>query len=636
MALDPNGPVRASAVVRVYSGGTDLAAPDWALAAGARLARLVRSSGREPSLALIVLENAPADTVVNTGIGPDGSDDCPLVEPAGFGLHTLVKVTVESGGAEVTAFLGLVAAHRYDLGAERFIVEARDYRWLLEKIPVLGREVYRPSSETYQFIPEALPVFNAAGAADRYAESMSLPAFAAAASGSAAHWQRGDAWNYLRYHWNVSPPEGWISTEDWLDWPEADPEGALGFLYEDSGAAPELALGGLTLAAAVDRLVRGAGAYSWTLEYVGDQARLVAFGTLQPGTGQRSLSLARGTPGGTVLTERPEVTGGELRLDAARTVARVRALGAPEAYDVSFDTLAGTLVPSWSSAHQAAWLALPEGERARAYPAVFSRWVVPDDLDWTEIFANSGEETACCEERARALGALLLSADAGTVGADGRPVRLGLQLWRSQDGGLSWEPPPAGVTATVLAGSPGIELSAGARQELVRSPGGAAECWSWDGQDSAHALRVTASLVADRRLARSEQRAGTPWPAGEAVLVAPQCRYQARRQAWVPAVEGLPAAEGGTPELFGQDAPDPIRDDGPALADLAAEALADLARPRLTGEILLPGLRADVAVGDWLVKLSGGGLRPDLEVRSAVRRVEWRAAEQLTAVSVGD
>jgi hypothetical protein len=42
-----------------------------------------------------------------------------------------------------------------------------------------------------------------------------------------------------------------------------------------------------------------------------------------------------------------------------------------------------------------------------------------------------------------------------------------------------------------------------------------------------------------------------------------------------------------------------------------------------------------VAPGDWLVKLTGGGSRPDLEVRSAVRRVEWRAAEQLTAVGVG-
>lgn len=636
--LDPDGPVRAALPLKVYYGGYALGAPEWQLSSAGRLMELDLRSGRAPSAARIAVENAPAETEVRTGIGPDGAPGRPLVGPRNFGLHALVKVTAQPGQTEEVVFLGLVAAHGYDLGAERFVVEARDFRWLLEKIPVLGRQAYRPSSETYAFELAALPVFNAGGRADRYAAGDSIPAFAPPGSDVAGRWRRGDVWNYLRRYWNAAPAEGLISTAGWLDWPEAVEDGALGFLFEDDGESspPELALGGLTLAGALDELLRGAGKLDWTLAPLAEgQAQLKVFSTLSPGESQRQVTLARGTPGGSARLLRPEVAGGELTLSADRIAARVRALGAPERYDVSFDTASGTLAPGWSSAHQAAWLALSEAERARQYPAVFARWVVPDDLDWTEVFDAQGEETVLGEERAREFGARLLSADGAVSGADGEPVRIRLQLWRSKDAGATWEPAPAGVAAAPLAGALGVELPAAARQELSRAPGAAPERWSWDGDDSPWDIRVTASLGADRRASFLAQKSDTGWPASERLVLESGFRFDARRKAWIPASGGHPVAEGGEPALFGAAAADPERDDRERLAAAAERRLSDLARPSWRGEVRLSALRADVAPGDWLVKLAGGGDRPDVEVRAAVRRLIWSVEDQTTAVGFG-
>lgn len=639
--LDPAGLVRSAAELRVYVGGTDPSAPDWRLAPapGSAVESLVLRSGREPSSARISLEAGPDFARVFFGAGPDGAAGRALLEPEGFRLHSLVRVAALAGAAEETVFLGLVAAHRYDLAAERFTVECRDFRWLLEKVPVRGRRAAGAGGEEF-FQAAALPVFNAGGAPDRCALAGWPPAFAPPQAPWAARWKRGDVWNYLRRQFNAAPPAGLLSTAAYLEWPEAAPGGQFGFLFEAGGhadAAPELALGGLSLAAALQALLGaggGAPGLDWTLEPAGDKARLVAFRADAPDENRRALVLRRGAPGGELAAERPEVAGGAVTLDAGRMVTAARALGAPERYDATFDTLAGTLAPGWTAADQAAWLALPEAERARAFPDVFARWTLPAGFDWTKVFAAAGEEALFLEERGREFGALLLSADAAAPGAAGAPARLPLQVWRSTDGGASWEPPPGGVAAAPLAGECGVRLSPAARQALVRAPGGAAAPWSWDGSAGAWHLRVTASVAADRRPERLAAASPAGWPAGETLLVLPGCRCDARREAVIPAREGQPSA-GGEPALFGHGAPAALRDDGEQLAAAAARELADRARPALTAEVLVPGLRADVAPGDYLERLAGGGERPDLEVRAAVRRVEWRVAEQLTVISAG-
>lgn len=626
---------------RKYDGDGEAIA--WVETEELRPLRISDVSGRVPSTA--VLEylgggTAPLRTgggyTASTGLDAQGNPAGAIVKPSVCGLMDMVRIVEcvpaegEEEAYEKPIFQGLVVGIAPDWTKETTAILCADWRWLMARTPVLGWTYYylAGEAEAHEFLQESLAVFNPKGLPNRYAgpDVATYPAsICGESSVHSGHWARAHVWNGLRWHFSTNVPtdageELVNSTAHYMAWPALEEEGHGGGLFGDC-VWPDLALGGKYLDQALELLARRGAGYDWWVrppEPGEDLSTLELYGTA-PDTieaGQEHISLARGELYKSPAQSPREVLGGSPAWDAGQVALEVIGLGARKKFDLSFDTVSGTLVKDWTSTQRTAWLGLSLAERRRQYRNVFRRFVVPDDVDWVGEY---GWPVGVL--RQRLAGAQLLSIDSATVGADGRPVRLRAQIWRSADSGSSWEELPADRgTVSILPSGIGVELAEAAREKP----------WTWDGTFESPAeydLRITVSVEGDERLMPGISAIeGTDWPRLTRLVLAEQFGYEARREAYMNA-SGSPAApvmDGGTATLFGDGADDEIRDDTGQLAELMGQVIDQLGRLGRSGPIPLKGIRTDIRPGMVLDDVTGGGTgRPDEPFDTVIRRVTY-------------
>jgi len=578
---------------------------------------------------------APNALALARDLDPTGTIG-PVPTPHGWQRLDAVKLCLAPSSAAAAAgerclYVGYLVEWTEDLATGAVDLAFADARWLLERIAHRGAWWWDETGEARVWIEPFLAEFNPRGKKNLYrywAEHPAKLAFVDEDAPSAVAWQRGLVWNYLRRLYNVSPPAGIPDTRNWFDWPESSAKGwGSGLWGDDDGAVPGFGSAGDPVLDVMNRAVCRRGDLSWTLAYDGasGRARPVLFGTgvdsLQ--TGQRRFALRRGEIGQSVSEAQTPVIGGRLRHTAEDTVLRQHGFGARKRLDISFDTVAGTLEPGWTTADETAWLLLDEDEAASQYPSVFLRWVVPAGTRWASSFGWAANLV-----RARQAEAELASLD----GSDTRrPIRL--LCWRKVGAG-DWERVPEEVQPRPCRGALGIEFPVGAREEREHIPDEGADFYTWDGAADDYHFRVTLSVEADELLAAWQGGDPDGWPLLERAMVDDGYEYHARREAYLNlGADGEPTADGpGTgaaanagATLCGSAADDAFRDDSDRLADAVGRLASRRIRTTVDGSVELSGLRADLAVGDYLDRLEGGGAtgtRPDWVIASALRGVE--------------
>lgn len=574
----------------------------------------------------------------------------PVPTPDGWQRWDVVKLALapNSGspaGAEEVLFVGYLVEWAEDLATGVVTMSWFDARLLMAWVILRGAWWWDETGETRVWIEDFLPEFNPRGKANLYRYWDQHPrklAFVDDGAASASPWQRGIAWNYLRRLYNVEPPPNMIDTRFWLDWPEASAEGyASGLFGGDDSAVPDLGQAGHALAGMVDSLVSRRGDLSWTLGYDGasGRARPVLFGTgsgsLQ--TGQRRISFRRGTSQAGVSSAQAEVVGGRLRHTAARTATVLRGFGARKRFDLSFDTTGTTLEQGWTAADQAAWIALDDDERARKYPHVFTRFVVPTGTRWADVFGWAANLV-----RVRQAESELASLDGVLPG-----LRVRLLAWRRVSGG-DWEPVPERLQPRPCRGALGIEFPQDAREEVEIVPDAGEQWFTWNGNDTSpvvNHIRVTLCVEADERLTQANGGVIPGWPVIEKALVDEDYAYEARNNAWLNVDgAGLVTASGvgtGDPEdggatLMGYEGDDVIRDDSGKLLDALTRLLSQRLRTSVEGPVKLKGLRA-IRPGDFVDRLVADGplgTRPDYVIGAPVRSVDLDIVEQEPTTTV--
>lgn len=645
--------------IRVYAEETPIMGADgwrkydgdgepiyWSLSAELKCVSIRHRAGKTPSQA--VLEICGKDTdplrpaggyVAGTGLDANGAGQGAIVRPAACHLMEQVKIVKvtpavdEDPEVETELFRGIVTDIIPDWATERTQVVVSDWRWLLARTPILGWTYFYQVGEVdqHEFLLESLPIFNQGGRPDKY-DGDDVATYPASICGpdheDGAPWTRGDIWNGLRHHYQEEVPEDGggdqliPATSHYLDWPAVAAAGHGGGLF-GSAIWQNLALGGKCLDQALELLLRQRAGYDWWVRPAAGEEELSVlelFGTA-PGTiegAQSHVTLKRGTPYLSPKDSERDVLAGSPAWNADKVALEIVGLGAKKKFDLTFDTVAGTLIVDWDAIQEEAWCLLTPAEKRKQYRNVFSRYIVPEDLDWVTEFGWAANVL-----RKRLAGTTLLSFDEATFGADGRPVRLRAQVWRSTSGGepYTWEEISQEYGGcTPVANGLGIELAGAAREKF----------WSWDGNletPTAHEIRITITVEADERLSPAASAiSGAYWPRIQRLLLDEQFEYQARREAHMNA-DGDPLApvlDGGTDTLFGDGNDDPIRDDGAKLAEAMGDMIDQLGRLGRSGAIKVSGLRTDLVPGVVLDDVTGGGAdRPSEPFDTVIRGVDW-------------
>lgn len=629
---------------RKYDGGGS--AVGWVLRPELHPLSISLTSGPTPSTAQ--LQQIAADAgplhvegpfVAGVGLDANGDPEGEIVKPSACGMMDQVKiveVTPAGGGepeSETVLFIGIVTEIIPDWKAGTARIVCSDFRWLFPRTPVIGGTFWYQIGEeqAHEFLLACLPVFNARGLPDKYngADVEDWPAsFTGPGRSNAAYWTRGDIWNWLRYHFNTNVPVGegeeehevLCSTAHYLDWPEVV-AAYYGELLDAANVWPDFMTGGHGLDKVLNQLVRKRGGHDWWLRpnQTGEKAALELFGT-SPDTvdtaRQTLFALARGTPGQNVEEAQPDVLGGSPAWNADRVFLSVRGLGARKRYDLTFDTVAGTLEKGWTPAEQAAWLALSNFERRRQYKNVFCRWVIPTEIDWADKFG-----WAINILRNRPVSPLLWTT---ALGPNGQPVRLRAQAWRKISGG-DWEAMPTGHgECSPFPGGAGVHLADQVREKL----------WTWnadEGSPAAWDLRITVAIEADERLQSSPRTLeGTGWPRLECLILDEAAVYAARREAWMNATAGVPVLDGGTAALFGEGDDDAIQNGVTRLTSPAEVLLSQLARLGREGHIQISRIRSELTPGCVLTEVTGGGTRPTEPFNVVIRKVVFAFGDKPT------
>lgn len=572
----------------------------------------------------------------------------PVPTPDGWQRFDVVKLCLAEPGAddEVCKYVGYLVDWTEDLETGIVTLHFEDHRCLLSRIVHRGAWwvdlTQTPVTRTW--IEHFVPEFNPRGKPNLYRYydlNATWLAFVDEASSAAVAWQRGIAWNYLRRYHSVelitTGDNPIANVRNWLDWSEASSGGWGSTLFGDDASVPDLGQGGGDLCSILDALIRRRADCSWTLGYDGTsgRARFVLFGTGSDSltSEQQRVSFARGDVGDKPATGEPEVVGGRLTHSARRTALRQYGLGARKRFDVTLDTVAGTLEQGWTAADQAAWIALDDDERGKQYPHVFLRWVAAANLNWASTFGWAANLV-----RARQGGGELESGDYSDP-----KVKIRMLVWRSTSAGApyTWERVPAELHCSPARGVLGVEFPQGAREEREWVPDDGEDFFTWDGNDGAPAVyqvRVTISVEADERVNAWNGGDFDEWPDLERMLIDDGYEYQARRDAYLLCDgSGNPVASGGTETLKGSGADDEIRDDTGKLSDACTRLASQRVRTTVEGSIRLRGLRGDLSVGDYVVKLvSGGddGTRPDWNVEAPIRALTFDALGQEPTTSV--
>jgi hypothetical protein len=591
---------------------------------------------------------------VEVDLDPSGEQE-QVLHPWALPRHTFVKVECFDGGIGSILFLGRVWSYRGRGASRTMTALALDYRAELRRIRCKGSRWRRPVAGDEVWLPDAGPHFNAGGRPDQmYDDSESArdsafitPAYNRDDSGQidaskdcAVFWRCGDALNCLRDLFNSDPASQLESTADFLEWPAAD-ETEDWYLFADSYSAErrvmDLDCTGRSLAWALDQVIGAASDVDWWLQPTGeDTLKLVWFSQWKNISGDTDrYTLAVGAPGDDPAVL--DVIDYDLTYDWTETYDQVRAVGARKVVDVTLDTAATSwLAPGWTSADETAWEALPESTDAErkaklhAYPDVFCTWVAVEDLDWDSVLDTSGYREGARKCFARLCSYSLVEGE----GAD-QPVHLRMQVWRSTDGGSTWERLPGQVTAQPLRDRVGFRLPTIVRH--AASYGGeSGYVWSHN-SGTAYDMRLTIAVEADERLVKTASYAvPTDCPPGELFLPAgPRYRHEARRDCWLPTDGGAPASpvlNSATDAEFADGTTTAIQDDGDELETLAERRLDLVNAPRLSGTVTLKYICPWWQPGMMLEELDFGGEIGAVSVRRAVAEVVYDANAQTTTL----
>lgn len=582
-----------------------------------------------------------------------------ILHPFGLRRHTFVKVQAQGylDDKPRTLFLGRVWKYRVR-GRSEAVTICHDYRRELARIRCRGSRWRRPAAGDEVFIPYHGPHFNADGRPDqRYIDatekrdpSFITPGYNRYDTGQidpdldcAVFWRCGDALNCLRDLFNADAQAALESTADFLTWPEATAAGDWGYLFEDPVTGDErrvvdLNCLGHSLGWAIDRVVTAAGDADWYLSYgADDKARIEVYSQNTILAGAPEYMLEMGDLG-SQDPKAPDVLRLDLEWDWTEAYASVHAVGAREVYDVTLDTSAGTptLAPGWSTLNESEWEALPEStdaqkrEKLAAYPDVFCTWVAPNAQDWSAFFGATAKYR---EGPRRALGELASYSVDEQEAAD-RPIGLRLIVWRSTDGGSTWQRLPGQVQAVPLRDRVGFRLPTSVRQSM--SYGGEGAYVLSHNAGTAYDMRVTICVEADERLTYSQEEAAlVDWPAGELYLPAgTRYRYEARRKCVVPTDGGSPVLNSQTFTELGAAADDVIQNDLDELATLCLRRLDQVSRPMLRGRVPLKYIRTEYAPGAVLKSINFGGAIGEIDIGQSISEVTWDFRAQTTKLSL--
>jgi len=688
-------PLNPAAICRVYVGSKmaegsdggalgyratprDLGSVSWRYDARYQVSRVTLNSGGAPDRCVLTLPgNSEGALVTDYGLvwGVDhdnvGEELAPVLRPDGLYALDDILVTIDTPGDvepdEVTGypiFRGHVWSWAEDLASGLPRIVALGPRAMMEGIDVHGVQIWDKVNADYAWLGAYRPVFNRGGEPDRCdvddiyednPEAPMRPCFTHRGGYTGNYWTRGDVWNYLRYHWQEIPHKHSsipLGLNGWMNVPELSAEGHGAGMFTVPGAesgtysrARQISLAGYDLKKAFVSLARERGNYDIAVEHGESASNLVLYGTGKStiSVSQQRITLRRGEITKKVNDDaedggQPEVFAGTLGYSVRRARTRVRAMGAPKRIDVTFDMSDGTLERGWLSDDEALWVALSDGSKraGRKYGSVFRRYVIPDDIDWTDDFGLAIQ--LLCK---RGLGARLLTSDSNAAGG---PARIKVQAQYYNGGWIDcphrfW---PDGDELSVV-------FANGCRFGDDR--------WSWNGNEVSPAerdVRITVSLELDERIYTMVGSEPAGWPPLVRALVDERAyRYDARQNCHLrthngkpPDAEttpGRPLHDGGTmcSPVCGwpAGAEDPIRDDTDRLEAAANELRDQLARAMVTGPITVDGLRPDIRVGAYVEKVSGGGgagrtgvTRADFPVKAVVRKIEIDNEHQQTSL----
>lgn len=598
--------------------------------------------------------------------GQDGN----TLTPHGIMPFEFVKV-VTNGGEDSgkIVFLGMITGWRmlWTASAVGFELVAQDYRVLLERIKCVGSIFRRPVANDTVFVPNFGPHFGRDGQAD-----MTRDAFGGASGafttqnynrnadgqvdGGAEYsdyWTCGDALNSLRYHYGAgtSVSSRLVDTRTWLSWPQAGNESSVtqwAFLFGDRQVS-DLDCCGQSLAWSIDRIVSTAGMVDWTLEYTtsGGQeiAELVVYEVINDQYDDGTPLTYETTEGGGNPVQ-PDVMAINLEHDWSEAYAGVRAVGAKRVVDttIEYDSEGAEsdyLRKGWSSAEETAWLDSREAEEAiagsRAYETVFRHYVASDEYDWSTVFADDNFDDYS-DDDTYIEGPRKIFSELASVGLaeDGyaRQIKMPMRIWRTTDGGSTYDEIPDGGSAQPLVDRTGIALSPNLRKEG----------WNWSQTGAGEArtitnygIRATVSIETDQRVEKfSYDDIESEWPDGELYIDAgPAYRYESRSYAYIPTSDGTTSGDikmnATTSALFAETegTHDVVRDDSDNLGDLADRRLTQVCRPRARGTITLGGIRADITPGFRVGSLNGS---IPIVIGMAVRSVEFNHGQSNTVL----
>lgn len=642
-----------AADVRVYTAGREwwwAASPPGTLVwtQQERMRRLVINDGEgsAPGICVVRVTHAPTDARIASGnlltavtdLRPDGTNDT-VYAPLGLKWGDAIAVDFAETPASETAttrFLGWLISWEHDLGIPGgFTLTFVDARWLMSKIAVFGTWTWSDiGGGDSAWLEDSLPVFNPHGRPNLVIDGVDGESLSDTDAPTATQFTRGDIWNYLRQMHSTTVQTGAVDTSKWLTWTKAAAGGFGDELFDNGGSGEssvfaELSPGGKTLAQAIDLVVKKRSDLSWMLDHTRSTGKS-SLRIIKTGydvgyicTGQTAVTIKRGDIAQTPLTGAPEVIGGSIKLGVESTATQVRLLGDRKRFDVSFDTVSGSLTEAWSAADETAWIALysaddEDPDVSRLYPDVFRKFVVPRTFDF-ETFL--GWPITWRKVR-RGEGYL------ETTAYDDSSKRVKMFVWRSTDSGSTWKPIYSSINVGLTTDGIGIIFTEGARQERCWLPDDDPDFYTWDGNTSSpttYDFRITVSVEADERIEADDAMVPPDgFPTLQRLTIDDHYRYAARRSCYVH-VDGsgniVDQVTANDPALKGNGSDEVIQNDAAAMGEVLSKQLSQSGVPRASGRIKLKGTRYDLYVGDYVSELSGGGAdgtRPAIYVNNVI------------------
>lgn len=595
-----------------------------------------------------------ADNVVaSSSRRPDGtSGDCyyPMIDAAyplkEFELIQLMDAPdAASKGSGVSVFVGVVTelelTSTTDAGDMWTATVSEIARWHMGRIAVTGTALHRHSQGDNKWQADTLPVFNEEGKPDQHCTSDGTAqgrfinqdhntidgASAETPADFAGYWALGEVLNYLRREYNqtgAGEGNGSISTSEYLTWAEAAAGGTWDFLFALDTVdqiVKDLALGGMSLAEAIDQIVTKAGPYEWRCEWDAATSKyILAIYSGLTGDGASAKSYTRGTLGGSVGSTPPECDNVNLKWRWNEALTQVKPLGAKMRWEISADTgsggsFQGGLAKGWTSAQETAY----EGDKAAGekYPSVFQRYIFADDINWETYFGHANFLSG----HRRPLPKLLSAAFGSDGSASQQPVKLSILAWRYK--GSAWEPAPDGVSVHIDSDG-SILITGHAPEEPDR--------WGENGSGTAYDIGITIAVEDDARLTSASAVTDKPtgWPTLEKAVDHNASQYEADSEAYLP-VDGSnqPVLDNPSTARYhaGSGSPAVLKNDRDTLTKVAKRTLSAHSRPRLEGSIRVYALDWTIAPGQKVATLTGGGSRPSMTINAVVASIVYDMSE---------